>query len=109
MLFRSNAVKFTPNGGRISVTAEHVGRRIRIAIADTGIGIAPDALPRVFDRFYRVESARTREGAGSGLGLALARWIVERHHATIRVDSRPGHGSTFIVTLAACRDVRPSD
>jgi signal transduction histidine kinase len=109
LILLDNAIKFTPHGGRISLTLSRRDTDACIAIADTGIGIAPDALPHVFERFYRAESARTREGAGSGLGLALAKWIVERHHATIRVDSRPGHGSTFIVTLAACRDVPPSD
>jgi signal transduction histidine kinase len=68
-------------------------------VADTGLGIDPADLPRIFDRFYRVDRARSRAQGGSGLGLAICRWIVEAHGGQIEVQSRPGRGSTFTVRL----------
>jgi signal transduction histidine kinase len=70
-------------------------------VTDTGIGISPHALPHLFERFYRADPARSRETRGAGLGLALAKWIAERHGGTIDVKSRPGEGSTFTVRLPA--------
>lgn len=98
----SNAVKFTPNGGRISVSAERVDGRIRIAIADTGIGIAPDFLPHVFDRFRQADSATTRRYGGLGLGLAIVHDLVRLHGGEVEVAS-PGvdQGATFTVTFNA--------
>ena len=98
----SNAVKFTPNGGRISVVAEHVGRRIRVAITDTGIGIDPDFLPHVFDRFRQADSATTRRYGGLGLGLAIVHDLVRLHGGDVEVTS-PGidKGATFVVTFRA--------
>lgn len=98
----SNAVKFTPNGGRISVSAERVDGRIRIAIADTGIGIAPDFLPHVFDRFRQADSATTRRYGGLGLGLAIVHDLVRLHGGEVEVAS-PGvdQGATFTVTFDA--------
>jgi signal transduction histidine kinase len=98
----SNAVRFTPNSGRISVSAEQVDRRIRIAIADTGIGIEPGFLPHVFDRFRQADSATTRRFGGLGLGLAIVHDLVRLHGGDVEVAS-PGldQGATFIVTFGA--------
>jgi CheY-like chemotaxis protein/anti-sigma regulatory factor (Ser/Thr protein kinase) len=101
----SNAVKFTPNGGRISVSAEQVDRRIRIAIADTGIGIDPAFLPHVFDRFRQADSATTRRYGGLGLGLAIVHDLVRLHGGEVEVDS-PGvdQGATFVITFRASEE-----
>jgi PAS domain S-box-containing protein len=98
----SNAVKFTPSGGRIRVTAEQVGRRIRIAISDTGIGIDPDFVPHVFDRFRQGDSATTRRYGGLGLGLAIVHDLVRLQGGDVEVAS-PGvdRGTTFVVTFDA--------
>ena len=97
----TNAVKYTPAGGRVGITLAQEPRRVTLAVSDTGIGIAPGDLPHIFDRFYRADTARTRTGerAGAGLGLAICRWIAEAHGGTIEVQSRPGRGTTFTVTL----------
>jgi len=70
-----------------------------VAVTDTGIGIPPDALGQVFERFYRADEARTRDSGGAGLGLAIARKLVDEHGGRIAAESRPGEGSTFTVTL----------
>lgn len=94
-----NAIKFTPAHGRICVRVSRDNAAARLDVRDTGVGIAPDALPHLFERFYRVDPARSRRTDGAGLGLALAKWIADRHGATIAVTSRPGEGSTFTVRL----------
>jgi two-component system OmpR family sensor kinase len=94
-----NAIKFTPDGGqvRISVAAENGEAALRVE--DTGIGIPPEALPHIFERFYRAEPSRSKQVEGVGLGLALVKWIVDRHRGRIQVESQPGAGSTFTVWL----------
>lgn len=94
-----NAIKFTPARGRISVRVSRDNAAARLDVRDTGVGIAPEALPHLFERFYRADPARSRRDDGAGLGLALAKWIADRHGATIGVASRPGEGSTFTVRL----------
>ncbi len=96
----TNAINYTPDGGKISLSlkAEH-GNRLRIKIKDTGAGISPEDIGRIFDRFYRGEKSRTREAGGSGLGLAITREIVARHHGNVEVESTPGQGSTFTIVL----------
>jgi signal transduction histidine kinase len=101
-----NAIKYTPEGGEVRVRLRVIpGTRpahpaeARLEIEDTGIGIAQADLPHVFDRFYRVDKARSRAQGGSGLGLSICRWIVEAHGGYIDVRSRPGQGSTFTVCL----------
>jgi len=97
----TNAVKYTPAGGRVRITLAQEAHRVTLVVSDSGIGIAPGDLPHIFDRFYRADIARTRTGerAGAGLGLAICRWIAEAHGGTIEVQSRPGRGTTFTVTL----------
>jgi signal transduction histidine kinase len=95
-----NALKFTRRGGEVRVTARqdtHGGARIEVA--DTGVGIHPAELPRIFERFYRGSEANEARGTGSGLGLAIVKSIVDMHHGSIEVESRVGYGSRFIVTL----------
>ncbi|MEO8272777.1 MAG: HAMP domain-containing sensor histidine kinase [Chloroflexota bacterium] len=95
-----NAIKFTPRGGRVDVQvrAEPAGGA-SITVVDTGIGIQPAELPRIFDRFFRGSAANEARGSGSGLGLAIVRSIVEMHNGTVAVESRLGAGTTFRVTL----------
>ena len=100
----SNALRYTPQGGRITLNAAPLptptGEQVQIEVADTGQGIAPDELPFIFDRFWRGDRARTHSGgAGSGLGLAITAQLVKAHGGTITVNSTPGQGSTFTVTL----------
>ncbi len=94
-----NALDHTPPGGTVSVIGIRQGRFIRIDVRDTGAGIAPENLPHIFDRFYRGEPARQRTTGGAGLGLAIARGLVEAHGGRIDATSRPGLGATFTVEL----------
>ena len=95
----TNALRHTPAGGQVSVLARRTARGVEIAVSDTGEGIRPDDLPKIFDSFYRGEKSRSRATGGSGLGLAIARGIVRAHGGDITVDSQPGRGSTFTFTL----------
>ncbi len=101
----SNAFKFTPDGGRIQVIASvekaenQAGEELHIRVADTGVGIPVERLPYIFDRFYQVDSAHTREYEGTGIGLALTKELIERHYGRIAVESKSGAGSTFVVAL----------
>ena len=101
-----NALKYTPAGGSIGVSVGCVGDRARVDVHDTGTGISADALPRIFERFYRVDPARSSAVEGAGLGLSLAKWIVDRHDGRIEVESVPGTGSTFTVWLPSSPGVR---
>lgn len=94
-----NAIKYSPQGGPIIVRLEHQGRQVAISVSDRGIGIPPDALPHLFNRFYRVSSAGTRQVSGMGLGLYVVKEIVTLHGGSIQIDSREGDGSTFTVVL----------
>jgi len=94
-----NAVKYTPEGGSIEVTAAPSGESVSISVRDTGIGIPHGEIDRIFERFYRVDKARSRRLGGTGLGLAIVKDIVDAHSGTIAVDTQLGKGSRFIVTL----------
>jgi len=95
-----NALQYTPAGGRVEIRARREHGHAAVAVTDTGIGIAAEHLARVFDRFYRVDRSRARASGGSGIGLTIARHLVEAHGGSIRAESAgPGLGSTFTVTL----------
>lgn len=94
-----NAVKYCPPGAEVTVRAAVEGDRLRVAVADTGPGIEPQHLPRLFERFYRVDTGRSRELGGTGLGLSIVKHLVEAMGGTVGVDSEPGRGATFHCTL----------
>lgn len=95
--FLSNAIKYTPDGGKIDFSAEKSGENVVITVRDNGIGIPQKDLPRLFERFYRVDKARSREKGGTGLGLAIAKEIVEHYGGKIKLDSIYGRGTTVSV------------
>jgi signal transduction histidine kinase len=99
-----NAVRFTPPGGEVRVSARRREDRVEVRVADTGVGIAPEHLPRLFERFYRVDASRSREDGGTGIGLAIARSVVEAHGGRIRAESELGRGSAFVFDLPAAPD-----
>jgi heavy metal sensor kinase len=94
-----NAFKYTPSPGLVKLTLEQKGESAIITVQDSGAGISEEDQPKIFERFYRVDKARSREQGGAGLGLAIAQWIVAQHHGSIAVESSPGQGSTFRVEL----------
>jgi two-component system sensor histidine kinase BaeS len=94
-----NAVRHSPPGGDVDVGARVSAGRVVVTVADSGEGIAPEELARVFDRFYRADPSRTRATGGGGLGLTIARKIVEAHGGEIRAESVEGQGSRFIFEL----------
>jgi signal transduction histidine kinase len=94
-----NAIKYTPSGGQVTVRLTQEGDQVKFVIEDTGVGIAPDHLPHIFDRFYRVPSADPEKGLG--LGLSLVAWIVKAHAGAIEVKSELQKGTRFVVTLPA--------
>ena len=105
----TNAIKFTPAGGGISIKLARHGGRIRLTVSDTGVGIEPAFLKRVFDRFTQADSSTTREHSGVGLGLAIARHLVELHGGTIEARSQGrGHGATFVIELPAAAASTPA-
>ena len=97
----TNAIKYTPSGGKVSIGLVDQGDTVALIVGDNGIGIPAADLPHIFDRFYRVDTARSRtsDRPGAGLGLAITKWIAEAHGGTIAVQSRPGRGTVFTVTL----------
>jgi signal transduction histidine kinase len=113
-----NAIKYTPSGGTVTVSFAREGDWVRVAVADTGVGIPAQDLPRIFDRFYRVDKARSRDpssfdsrsggsGGGTGLGLAICKWIVDAHGGRIQAQSEVGKGSTFTVFLPTAKPNEP--
>jgi two-component system heavy metal sensor histidine kinase CusS len=100
-----NAIKFTPAQGRIVVRVRSDGESAVLEVEDNGVGIAPEALPHVFERFYRADPARSSSGTeGVGLGLSLVKWIADRHQATLGVQSQPGQGARFTVEFPSLND-----
>lgn len=98
-----NAIKFSPDGGAVTISVKQVGVTAEVSVADTGIGIEPDQFEKIFDRFYQVDSSETRSFPGSGLGLYITREIVQSMGGTVRVESEPGKGTTFTFTLPVSR------
>ncbi len=94
-----NALKYTSSEGSISLSLTVEDAYAFIRVSDTGIGISPEDLPHIFERFYRADRARSRERGGSGLGLAIAQSIAKEHDGSIVVESTPGKGSTFTIKL----------
>jgi signal transduction histidine kinase len=92
-----NALKYTPQGGRVEIASEFLANEVRITVRDTGIGIDTDDLPRIWDRLYRADKSRSQRGLG--LGLSLVKAFVEAHGGTATVTSQPGQGSIFTVTF----------
>jgi signal transduction histidine kinase len=103
----ANAVKFTAAGGRVRIAAEASDSHVALVVSDTGRGIAPEFLPRVFERFSQADSSASRLYGGLGLGLALVRHLVELHGGTVEVESEGiGHGASFTVRLPASNGAR---
>lgn len=94
-----NAIKYTPDGGSVGLDISETGRSLRISVKDTGIGIPQEDIPRLFERFYRVDKARSRQVGGTGLGLAIVKHIVLSFDGNIAVKSREGKGSEFLITI----------
>jgi signal transduction histidine kinase len=97
----NNAAAYTPKGGRVAISARHSDGYVEVSVADSGIGIAPEDLPYVFERFYRADRSRARATGGAGLGLAIAKQLVEAHGGRIWVESDLGQGTKFTFTLPA--------
>lgn len=100
-----NAVKYTGEGGHVRITVTADEQDAIITVADSGVGIPTDELPLIFDRFYRVDKARSRGTQGAGLGLSIVKWIVDAHHGSISVQSEEGKGTTFTLRLPLHREV----
>ena len=94
-----NAIRYTPEGGRVSAELETQGADVRVRVSDTGVGISADAASHIFERFYRSDKARSRADGGFGLGLSIVKWIAESHHGDVQLTKRPEKGSVFTVTL----------
>jgi signal transduction histidine kinase len=103
-----NAVRFTPPGGDVTVSADRENGHMAVSVTDTGPGIPPEHLPRLFERFYRVDPARSRGDGGTGIGLAIARSVVEAHGGRIWAESEEGRGSTFTFELPVAAGIPPS-
>ena len=99
-----NAVKYSDDGSSVTVYVTRVGDWVDIAVADRGIGIPTRDLDRIFERFYRVDRARSRETGGTGLGLAIVRHVANNHGGEVRVESHEGEGSVFTLRIPACTD-----
>jgi two-component system cell cycle sensor histidine kinase PleC len=104
----SNAVKFTPDGGRIRVCGAQDSDGLTVRVSDNGIGISPDALPKIVMPFEVVESAFSRKYKGTGLGLPLAKRLMEMHGGSLAIESEPDHGTTVTVRLPARRIIAPA-
>jgi two-component system phosphate regulon sensor histidine kinase PhoR len=95
----SNAIKFTPEGGRVDVTVAQDEGRVTLTVADTGMGMTPGDADRLFERFFRTDSAQAQQIQGTGLGLPIVKAIVEAHAGTITVTSQPSVGTSFVISL----------
>lgn len=102
-IFMDNSRKFTPVGGSIELNSTLKGKTALITVKDNGIGIAAEDLPQIFHRFYKADKSRTREGSGAGLGLSIAKWIIEQHQGELKVESILGQGTSMIISLPYAR------
>jgi len=102
LILLDNALKYTPATGRVTLGLHRRENDVELVVHDTGVGIAPEDLPLVFERFYRADPARSRDPGGTGLGLPIARWIVEQHDGTLTLESKPGQGTAARVLLPLC-------
>lgn len=100
----TNAINYSPGGGKVTVTARTLGENLEIRVTDTGVGIDPSELPKIFDKFYRVKSPKTRDVMGTGLGLSIVKGVVEAHLGTIDVESEPGKGTSFRILLPVIKE-----
>jgi two-component system, OmpR family, phosphate regulon sensor histidine kinase PhoR len=103
----SNAVNYSPDGGKVKVSAKGLGEFIEVRVEDAGVGIAPEELPKIFDKFYRVKHPKTRRVIGTGLGLAIVKGAVEAHHGSIDVESVLDKGTTFRILLPTIKESAP--
>ncbi len=102
LILLDNALKYTPANGHVTLGLHRRDADVEIVVRDTGVGIAPEDLPLVFERFYRADPARSRDPGGTGLGLPIAQWIGEQHDGEIKLESQPGQGTTASVHLPLC-------
>lgn len=100
----SNSLRFTPENGSITVAAQEEENRLEVSVSDTGIGIEKEDLPFVFERFYRVDKSRARSGGGAGLGLTIAKYLVEAHGGSIKAESEYSKGAKFTLTIPLERE-----
>jgi len=103
LILLHNAIKYTPPAGRVTVGLRRVHGTVEITVEDTGVGISPEDLPHVFERFYRADPARSRDPGGTGLGLPIARWLAEQHGGEVTLASEPGRGTMARVRLPLAR------
>jgi signal transduction histidine kinase len=96
-----NAIKFTGAGGNVDVRVLQNGNHRTLEVQDSGMGIPPESVPHIFERFYRADPSRSNRADGAGLGLSLVKWAVDQHHGSVNVETNPGKGSTFRVTFPA--------
>jgi signal transduction histidine kinase len=99
VILLDNAFKYTPKGGRVVVSGSKADKNILLSVQDTGCGIQSENLPHIFDRFFREDKARSRDKGGIGLGLSIAKWIVDMHAGKITAQSEPGSGTTFKLSI----------
>ncbi len=98
-IFVDNSIKYTPSGGSITINSSLKANKALMIIEDTGIGISEEDLPYIFNRFYKADKSRTRESGGAGLGLSIAKWIIEQHHGDIKVESSKNKGTKIMINL----------
>jgi two-component system phosphate regulon sensor histidine kinase PhoR len=100
----SNAINYSPEGGKVNVSASGKGEYIEIKVEDTGVGIPPEELPKIFEKFYRIRHPKTRAVMGTGLGLAIVKGAVEAHHGAIDVESVVDKGTTFRILFPMIKE-----
>jgi len=98
-VFVDNSIKYTPDGGTVSILLYKEENNVIIGIGDTGIGIPAEDIPHIFDRFYRADKSRTKETGGNGLGLSIAKWILDQHHCAVSVSSALNVGTRIQITF----------